>query len=135
MLPIEEDKEMHLRLFSCKSCNRLFPSFQALGGHRSGHHRGNLNNFKPVHMGCVRMMKRRKAHICAECGLEFPVGQALGGHMRMHRKKKMSKDVSCNNESKDPGRRSELHFDLNVSPPDLCADHFDFLNLSLGLGI
>lgn len=124
-------KEMHPMFpyqFQCKSCNRLFPSFQALGGHRSGHHRDNLNNLKSADVSRVRM-KRRKVHICRDCGLEFPVGQALGGHMRMHRKKKMSKK----NESGGGG--SELRFDLNLPPPPLhqYAHHFDFLNLSLGI--
>ncbi|KAF2288732.1 hypothetical protein GH714_011821 [Hevea brasiliensis] len=48
-------------LFECKTCNRRFPSFQALGGHRASHK-------KP------RMTTENK-----------PSRQALGGHMRKHR--------------------------------------------------
>nr|ABA25898.1 ZFP16-1 [Hordeum vulgare subsp. vulgare] len=62
--------------FVCKTCHRVFPSFQALGGHRASHKKPRLDGdggLKP------------KMHGCSVCGLEFAVGQALGGHMRRHR--------------------------------------------------
>ena len=66
------------RAFVCKTCGRVFPSFQALGGHRASHKKPRLDgdgtgDLKP------------KLHGCSICGLEFAVGQALGGHMRRHR--------------------------------------------------
>ncbi|XP_048552578.1 zinc finger protein ZAT12-like [Triticum urartu] len=64
------------RAFVCKTCDRVFPSFQALGGHRASHKKPRLDgdgDLKP------------KMHGCSVCGLEFAVGQALGGHMRRHR--------------------------------------------------
>ncbi|KAF5751482.1 putative nucleic acid binding protein [Tripterygium wilfordii] len=68
------------RLFSCKTCNRQFPSFQALGGHRASHKKPKFDREEapssPV---------KPKTHACTICGLEFPIGQALGGHMRRHR--------------------------------------------------
>ncbi|URE43141.1 Zinc finger protein [Musa troglodytarum] len=60
------------RVFECKTCNRQFPSFQALGGHRASHK-------KPKLAGDGR------GDECSICGLEFAIGQALGGHMRRHR--------------------------------------------------
>ncbi|KAL0413999.1 UNVERIFIED_CONTAM: Zinc finger protein ZAT12 [Sesamum radiatum] len=30
------------RVFTCKTCNRQFPSFQALGGHRASHKKPRL---------------------------------------------------------------------------------------------
>ncbi|CAN0909209.1 Zinc finger protein ZAT5 [Linum grandiflorum] len=72
-------------VYECRTCNRTFPSFQALGGHRASHkkpknllvanannNRGNNNNYNRVHE-------------CGQCGAEFNSGQALGGHMRRHR--------------------------------------------------
>ncbi|CAM0872558.1 unnamed protein product [Alopecurus aequalis] len=64
------------RVFECKTCNRQFPSFQALGGHRASHKKPRLANGEPP---------KPKVHGCSICGLEFAVGQALGGHMRRHR--------------------------------------------------
>lgn len=71
--------------FECKTCNRKFDSFQALGGHRASHKKPKLNveqrdvkhlsdNYKGNHM-----------HQCSICGQNFGTGQALGGHMRRHR--------------------------------------------------
>ncbi|XP_015057986.1 zinc finger protein ZAT11-like [Solanum pennellii] len=63
--------------FECKTCNKRFPSFQALGGHRTSH------NKKPQLLGETN--QKSKVHKCSICGMEFALGQALGGHMRRHR--------------------------------------------------
>ena len=65
------------RVFGCKTCNRQFPSFQALGGHRASH--------KKPRLAAEATQVKPKTHECAICGVEFPIGQALGGHMRRHR--------------------------------------------------
>ncbi|PWA84547.1 Zinc finger, C2H2 [Artemisia annua] len=67
------------RVFSCKTCNKEFKSFQALGGHRASHKRP-----KPSE-GTIQSPPKPKTHECTVCGLEFAIGQALGGHMRRHR--------------------------------------------------
>ncbi|KAJ8636894.1 hypothetical protein MRB53_011161 [Persea americana] len=69
------------RVFECKTCNRQFSSFQALGGHRASHKRprtidDHCKESSPV---------KPKVHECSICGSEFAIGQALGGHMRRHR--------------------------------------------------
>jgi hypothetical protein len=67
------------RVFVCKTCNRVFPSFQALGGHRASHKKPRLDgDGDPA-------LAKPKLHGCSICGLEFAIGQALGGHMRRHR--------------------------------------------------
>ncbi|KAM0856472.1 hypothetical protein ACQ4PT_049085 [Festuca glaucescens] len=65
------------RAFVCKTCGRVFPSFQALGGHRASHKKPMVDS-EGGHL-------KPKLHGCSICGLEFPIGQALGGHMRRHR--------------------------------------------------
>ncbi|MFQ6644064.1 hypothetical protein Gotur_018630 [Gossypium turneri] len=78
------DSNLTCRVFKCKTCNRQFTSFQALGGHRASHKKpklmerdgGVLENQPPA---------KPKLHECSICGLEFSIGQALGGHMRRHR--------------------------------------------------
>lgn len=64
------------RVFVCKTCDRVFPSFQALGGHRASHKKPRLDDGGDL---------KPKLHGCSVCGLEFAIGQALGGHMRRHR--------------------------------------------------
>ncbi|KAF5744635.1 zinc finger protein ZAT12 [Tripterygium wilfordii] len=68
------------RLFTCKTCNRQFPSFQALGGHRASHKKPKLDRDE-----APSSPAKPRTHECSICGLEFPIGQALGGHMRRHR--------------------------------------------------
>ncbi|XP_048532428.1 zinc finger protein ZAT8-like [Triticum urartu] len=76
--------------FVCKTCSRAFPSFQALGGHRTSHLRGHnglalglaAGSDQP---GTKKTTDQKQAHQCHVCGLEFEMGQALGGHMRRHR--------------------------------------------------
>ncbi|KAE8666129.1 Ankyrin repeat family protein isoform 1 [Hibiscus syriacus] len=96
----------------CKTCNRCFPSFQALGGHRAGHKKPKVVNDEEDNKALVFVKEdvhrpfnnmnttlslqitnkpvlghgsKPKAHECSMCGAEFSSGQALGGHMRRHR--------------------------------------------------
>ncbi|KAJ9181516.1 hypothetical protein P3X46_009639 [Hevea brasiliensis] len=99
------------QLYQCKTCNRFFPSFQALGGHRTSHKKphNKTNNeenrvieeeedqlLKNMSTALSLQMPNRalygssniksnKVHECSICGAEFSSGQALGGHMRRHR--------------------------------------------------
>ncbi|KAK7245238.1 hypothetical protein RIF29_40073 [Crotalaria pallida] len=72
--------------FECKTCNRKFSSFQALGGHRTSHKRPKheaeeiKEQAKSLGLG-----NKPKFHKCSICGQEFSLGQALGGHMKRHR--------------------------------------------------
>ncbi|XP_047093490.1 zinc finger protein ZAT12-like [Lolium rigidum] len=103
------------RAFVCKTCGRVFPSFQALGGHRASHKKPLLDgdDLKP------------KLHGCSVCGLEFAIGQALGGHMRRHRAmaplaviKKPRGVIAVG-----AGSKRGLWLDLNHPPCGDDADH------------
>ncbi|PPS00917.1 hypothetical protein GOBAR_AA19738 [Gossypium barbadense] len=63
-------------VYECKTCNRTFSSFQALGGHRASHKKPKATLSEAAMV---------KVHECSICGAEFTSGQALGGHMRRHR--------------------------------------------------
>ncbi|XP_027364640.1 zinc finger protein ZAT5 [Abrus precatorius] len=102
-------------VYECKTCNRTFPSFQALGGHRASHKKPKAmamaigQDKKQVFLSSdeeefqLKTNKsslsfqlngrgnlysnnnKSKVHECSICGAEFTSGQALGGHMRRHR--------------------------------------------------
>ncbi|KAK4777714.1 hypothetical protein SAY87_017901 [Trapa incisa] len=98
------------RTFTCKTCNRAFPSFQALGGHRASHKRPRMaadgsDTSEAATGGKV------KAHKYSISGLEFPIGQVLGGHMRKHRD-----EVPVLKKSPGSKRVTTLCLDLNLSP-------------------
>ncbi|ONK67779.1 uncharacterized protein A4U43_C05F3690 [Asparagus officinalis] len=107
------------RLFECKTCNRRFPSFQALGGHRASHKKPKLSVDDSNKDLSLASGNKPKAHECSICGLEFGIGQALGGHMRRHRRasegfrQAFVKKIMANNE----GKRVVL-LDLNLPPSD-----------------
>ncbi|CAD6335846.1 unnamed protein product [Miscanthus lutarioriparius] len=72
-------------VFECKTCSKRFPSFQALGGHRTSHTRLQARMLSdPAAAAAAAERDRARVHECAVCGLEFSMGQALGGHMRRH---------------------------------------------------
>ncbi|XP_068339861.1 zinc finger protein ZAT12-like [Pyrus communis] len=131
--PIKHENTKKDRVFVCKTCNREFPSFQALGGHRASHKKpklmpGGAANLLHLAQSPGSPVKP-KTHECPICGLEFAIGQALGGHMRRHRdviqaaavrtqtsppmpvlkKSNSSKRVSCLN--------LDLNLDLHLAPP------------------
>ncbi|KAJ8484862.1 hypothetical protein OPV22_017347 [Ensete ventricosum] len=89
--------------FECKSCNKVFDSHQALGGHRASHkrmkgcpgHRTHVaENSTETDASSVDeaatentgsgSSKANKGHQCLICSRFFSSGQALGGHKRSH---------------------------------------------------
>ncbi|OEL12846.1 hypothetical protein BAE44_0026139 [Dichanthelium oligosanthes] len=114
------------RVFECKTCNRQFPSFQALGGHRASHKKPRLAEGAD---GAAAEPPRPKVHGCSICGLEFAIGQALGGHMRRHRAAEadgaspglgLGLSLGSGLGPKDVGKKAapaaELVLDLNAVP-------------------
>ncbi|QCE09253.1 zinc finger protein ZAT8-like [Vigna unguiculata] len=113
--------------FKCKTCNRRFSSFQALGGHRASHNKPKL---MITDLSCHHQLpspttkQQSRMHPCPICGLQFAIGQALGGHMRKHRtainhglfnNRRDSGSLSILKKSKDGGRLN-LCLDLNLMP-------------------
>lgn len=117
----EQYNDSPSRVFECKTCNRQFPSFQALGGHRASHKKPRLNDGDLTH-GSNLVQTKPKSHECSICGLEFAIGQALGGHMRRHRATTINENQSMQNVDssihmvKKVNSRRVFSLDLNLTP-------------------
>ncbi|CAA2987028.1 zinc finger ZAT10-like [Olea europaea subsp. europaea] len=80
---VDQKHESH----ECDVCGKCFLSFQALGGHKTGHRDRaqfaattaitNASNIPHLNPG-------GRIHECNKCHKTFTTGQALGGHMRLH---------------------------------------------------
>jgi len=86
----EKEEEVHEWQFECSSCNRVFGSHQALGGHRASHKNvkgcfastGNVGSSGKCEEESVNVCG--DGHKCSICLRVFSTGQALGGHKRCH---------------------------------------------------
>ncbi|CAI9761539.1 unnamed protein product [Fraxinus pennsylvanica] len=126
-----------IHTYECKTCNRSFPSFQALGGHRASHKKPkqpeNDRKETPVNAqsGVHKVEEEEgqshksfhgyihdkpKIHECSICGSEFSSGQALGGHMRRHRNPNSTRvNESSSRDAEKP--KNILELDLNLPAP------------------
>ncbi|CAA3005250.1 zinc finger ZAT5-like [Olea europaea subsp. europaea] len=126
-------------VYECKTCNRTFPSFQALGGHRASHKKPKsttdeqrirkslpfdeekkliINRLSPPPsiQSSNKVDVKLKIHECSICGSEFSSGQALGGHMRRHRTAPNTPSPRIGTD--DSGKpRKILALDLNLPAP------------------
>ena len=113
----------HHRDYKCSVCGKSFPSYQALGGHKTSHRKpvsnnnynhddnnnsgnGSITNNGNISNGLIG--QSGKTHKCSICYKSFPSGQALGGHKRCHYD-------GGNSNSNINGNGSNSHgFDLNL---------------------
>lgn len=94
----EEDEEEVVKInksgnkgkgkYRCETCNKVFKSYQALGGHRASHKKIKATNFeeneKDNRYNSNANGAEVKIHECPVCFRVFASGQALGGHKRSH---------------------------------------------------
>ncbi|WVZ17730.1 hypothetical protein V8G54_010712 [Vigna mungo] len=64
--------------YKCETCDKVFRSYQALGGHRASHKKKAELELEHV------AVSEKKIHECPVCSRVFGSGQALGGHKRTH---------------------------------------------------
>jgi hypothetical protein len=87
--------------YKCDTCNKVFRSYQALGGHRASHkknmklvaenggdsisnHHDHKNKIENNVVVNHNNNGEKRIHECPICFREFSSGQALGGHKRTH---------------------------------------------------
>ncbi|KAG6525966.1 zinc finger protein ZAT11-like [Zingiber officinale] len=117
--------------YDCKTCGKSFPSFQALGGHRTSHTKNK--DSPPPHGEAKRVPAKKedvgqrtvcsspkplRVHECAICRMAFSSGQALGGHMRRHRPIPSPADEAAPlPEVKNEVIKNAVVLDLNLPAP------------------
>ncbi|KAL8062445.1 hypothetical protein ABFX02_02G147600 [Erythranthe guttata] len=100
--------------YRCEECNKLFRSYQALGGHRASHKKIKLNTPPPP----PPSPPEKKVHECPFCDRVFSSGQALGGHKRTHFIGGATPAAAAAAASKQsPVIREKLKIDLNLPAP------------------
>lgn len=122
--------------YKCDTCNRVFRSYQALGGHRASHKKFRGCDYQPHQQTSSNLNHKllsnneddnyqdnndddkdlneleKKVHECPVCFRVFASGQALGGHKRSHVIAPSPKKViSCNTNY------NESLIDLNLPAP------------------
>lgn len=104
----------------CSLCGKAFPSYQALGGHKTSHRKPNsttaddrLSSESP---SVSVLSNGAKTHQCTICLKSFPTGQALGGHKRCHYDGTIGSAAGAGGSAASGSRG----FDLNLPPvPEL----------------
>ncbi|CAL0327100.1 unnamed protein product [Lupinus luteus] len=92
--PLATATEQSKLSYKCSVCNKAFPSYQALGGHKASHRKlagGSGGEDQPTSSAVTNSSANtasskggNKTHECSICHKSFPTGQALGGHKRCH---------------------------------------------------
>ncbi|KAJ8760604.1 hypothetical protein K2173_015271 [Erythroxylum novogranatense] len=120
------------RVFECKTCNRQFSSFQALGGHRASHKKPRIVGRDGISES--QSPAKPKTHECSICGLEFSIGQALGGHMNDQNLQTPSlsppRDSHVVPVFKKSNSRRVLCLDLNFTPYENDLELFKLRTIS-----
>ncbi|GMJ12810.1 salt tolerance zinc finger [Hibiscus trionum] len=79
--------------YKCSVCDKAFPSYQALGGHKASHRKPSTDGAAANNQSITSTTSsggggdtggNGRAHKCSICHKTFPTGQALGGHKRCH---------------------------------------------------
>ncbi|XP_022725312.1 zinc finger protein ZAT10-like [Durio zibethinus] len=128
--------------YKCSVCNKAFPSYQALGGHKASHRKpstdaSTINADNPSTASTTTSGSGR-AHECSICHKSFPTGQALGGHKRCHYEGGNNNNINKSGNVSvsgmtllDGGALSQSHrvgfnFDLNLPAlPEFCGENKD----------
>ncbi|XP_059651618.1 zinc finger protein ZAT9-like [Cornus florida] len=120
--------------YKCETCDKVFKSYQALGGHRASHKKNNtLESRSKVQARNAgsSTMAGEKIHECPVCYRVFSSGQALGGHKRSHVVTFSATSSTPPHPTTNP-KSGENLIDLNLPAPidDDCVSQVEFSAVS-----
>ncbi|XP_054778595.1 zinc finger protein ZAT10-like [Prosopis cineraria] len=107
----------------CTVCNKVFSSYQALGGHKASHRKSSSESAAAADNASTSSgTGTGRMHECSICHKVFPTGQALGGHKRCHYDggNANSSSAGAGVSSSEGGGASTVSlrgFDLNLPAP------------------
>ncbi|KAL1801969.1 hypothetical protein DCAR_0933471 [Daucus carota subsp. sativus] len=116
----------HYVPYKCSVCDKVFSSYQALGGHKASHRKlaGAADDVSIMNSGIPLssvLTPSGRAHVCNICHKAFPTGQALGGHKRRHYDGVIGSAAGSGVTSSSgtgsihlQGHHKEMDFDLNL---------------------
>ncbi|XP_047951462.1 zinc finger protein 1-like [Salvia hispanica] len=108
--------------YKCSVCDKVFPSYQALGGHKASH-RGKAASDDSNHSGAAALNPSGRIHECSICHKRFGTGQALGGHKRRHYEGVIGGSAAKSRTTTSSTAAAVARdFDLNMPPPELHCD-------------
>ncbi|XP_004499007.1 zinc finger protein ZAT10 [Cicer arietinum] len=108
--------------YKCSVCNKEFPSYQALGGHKASHRKHTTVGDDQSTSSAATTSSANTAvgsggvrsHECSICHKSFPTGQALGGHKRCHYEGGHGAAVTVSEGVGSTHTVSHRDFDLNI---------------------
>ncbi|KAG6421913.1 hypothetical protein SASPL_118473 [Salvia splendens] len=125
MLARSGDESPKSANYKCSVCDKAFPSYQALGGHKASH-RGKEASDESNHSStaaAAALNPSGRIHECSICHKRFGTGQALGGHKRRHYEGVIGGSAAKSRSTSSAAAAVARDFDLNMPPsPELHCD-------------
>ncbi|CAN6569215.1 unnamed protein product [Malus baccata var. baccata] len=121
--------------YKCETCDKVFRSYQALGGHRASHKKTIKTQVFDEYEeeededfeeddgqdGNLAVVENHRTFECSVCFRRFDSGQALGGHKKVHYYNNLTNNAPARNvnfSSSSTNFVDNLVIDLNLPAPE-----------------
>lgn len=118
-LPPPPPPEIKFGGYKCSVCDKVFGSYQALGGHKASHRKNVPDDQSNAAASATAANPKvaagvARSHECSICHKSFPTGQALGGHKRCHYEGGRSSSSGVTSSEGVGSSHTLRDFDLNL---------------------